>query len=223
MCGRFSLATNLSQIARRFEVEESQIEWNPRFNIAPTQMTFVVVEDANKRSLVPMAWGLIPHWSKDKKLGYSMINARSETVMSKPSFRESIKKRRCLIPSDGFYEWQQTSQGKLPYRFTMKDHHVFAFAGLWDSFKEDNGNEIKSFTILTTVANALSAQLHDRMPVILPRERESLWLDSSMEDPEKIQTFFKPYPAEEMSMFRVSTIVNSWKNELPDCLLPVDS
>lgn len=165
-----------------------------------------------------MTFGFIPHWSKEKKTGYCMINARAETIAEKPSFKQSFRTKRCLIPADGFYEWQHTENSKLPYRFTLKNDELFAFAGIWDTWIDADNSETHSLAIITTFGNVLTLQLHDRMPVILHPKDESAWLDPSITEPKILQPFLVPYPAEEMEMYRVSPIVNSWRNDSPDCL-----
>lgn len=221
MCGRFSLAVETQVIAELFEVPAGTFEWQPRYNIAPTQPCPVITSADNMRTLSLMRWGLIPHWSKDKKMAFQMVNARAETVKSKPSYRDSFRKRRCLIPTDGFFEWKKGSAGKTPYRATLQNGKPFAFAGLWDSWKDEAGNEIRSFTILTTESNSLIRPLHDRMPVILKKEDEALWLDTTITELQKLDPLLKPYPEAEMKLYEVSPIVNTWKNDTPDCINPL--
>lgn len=224
MCGRFLLTIDeITAIAKRFGILERflKIEWIPHYNIAPTQQCLTVIVEENKPHLVPMSWGFIPHWSKDKKSGYSLINARAESVKIKPAFRESFQRRRCLVPADGFFEWRKTPQGKIPFCVRLKNEEIFAFAGLWDQWTSEEGESIKSFTILTCQSNALVANLHDRMPVILKRENEDAWLDPSVRDPEKLEPLLSPYPDREMKMYEVSSVVNSWKNDTDECVRPI--
>jgi putative SOS response-associated peptidase YedK len=220
MCGRFTLTLEMITITERFDVPFPAFEWSVRYNIAPTQTCPIIVQENKSRSIVPMSWGLIPHWSQGKKSKYSLINAKSETAKSKPLFRELFKSKRCLVPADGFFEWKHAPKGKIPFRITMKDNSLFAFAALWDVWKDEKGAEVKSFTILTTAANSLLSQLHDRMPAILKKEQEWQWLDPEMQDVEKLESLLIPYPAEEMKLYEVSPIVNSWKNESKECILP---
>lgn len=220
MCGRFSLAVEFKAVVERFDATAEGIEWHPRYNIAPTQPCLTVAEEHHRRHILWMDWGLIPHWSKDKKMGFQLINARVETIKTKPSFRESFRLRRCLIPADGFYEWKKLPKGKIPYRITLKNGEPFAFAGLWDVWKDEHGNEIKTFTILTTQANELLQPLHDRMPVLLRKEHEALWMDTSLQDLAQLDPIFIPYPADQMKMTEVSQAVNSWKNDTVDCITP---
>ncbi len=218
MCGRFSLPVDIQAVANRFEAFLGKGDWKPHYNIAPTQLCLTVVAEAQGRIIQPMSWGLIPHWSKDKKMAFQMINARAETVKSKPSFRESYKHKRCLVPADGFFEWKKESQGKVPYRATLKTGELFALAGLWDAWRDEQGQEIKTFTILTTAANSLLAPLHDRMPVILKRADEAAWLDPRLSDPAQLDALIGSYPAEEMMLYPVNSVVNSWKNDTPECI-----
>lgn len=221
MCGRFTLAEDLPAIAKRFDAEPVVPDWKPRYNIAPAQPALAVVSEEGIRKLINMTFGFIPHWATQKQTGFTMINAKAETIAQKPSFRESFSYRRCLIPADGFYEWLQTDHGKLPYRFTLKKGALFGFAAIWDAWKNPEGKIILTFAIITTDANLLARQLHDRMPVILQQKDESLWLDPNVTLPEKLKSLLVPYPTDEMEMFRVSPIVNSWRNDSPDCVRPI--
>jgi len=220
MCGRFTLTTNLGAIAKRFGVARFLEEVGPRYNIAPTQ-TVIVVSDDGTRSLTEMRWGLIPAWAKDPTIGNRMINARAETVATKPAFRVALRKRRCLIPADGFYEWQQVSRRKQPVYIVLKSREPFSFAGLWEIWISPDGEEVQSCTIITTEANELLKPVHDRMPVILTREAEAVWLDPLIQDPERLLPLLMPYPAEEMEAYPVSTKVNSPANEGPACIVPL--
>lgn len=221
MCGRFTLIEDIVKIAARFDAEPMVSDWKPRYNIAPAQNVLAVIADQGKRKLVEMAFGFIPHWAKDKKTGYTMINAKAETLSQKPSFRQSYRHKRCLIPADGFYEWQQTDTGKLPYRFTLKGSPLFAFAGIWDTWIDTDGKANDSLAIITTDANVLARQLHDRMPVILHQNDEAIWLNTSITQPEQLQSLLIPYLDDEMEMYRVSPIVNSWRHDNPDCIRPL--
>jgi putative SOS response-associated peptidase YedK len=168
MCGRYRLSRRKQMIDDYFETAE-EVDWEPRYNIAPSQNVPIVRQDQTKpeRHFSLARWGLIPFWAKDASIGYKMINVRSETAASKPAFREALKSRRCLIPADGFYEWKRAGTAKQPYSFGMVDDSLFAFAGLWDRWKDTSGIVVESFSILTTTPNALLADVHDRMPVIL--------------------------------------------------------
>lgn len=218
MCGRYTLKTPADVLAERFEIEESPSSLIPSYNIAPTQEVAAVVEEDDKRKLEMCHWGLIPSWAKDPAIGNKMINARAETVHEKPSFRSAFKKRRCLILADGFYEWQKTDSGKQPFYIHMKDGSPFAFAGLWETWK--NGEEIRSCAIITTEANDLMDEIHHRMPVILPPENYDLWLDPDFDEREPLTSLLRPYPDGAMEAYPVSRKVNRPANDEPGCIEP---
>lgn len=221
MCGRFTLTTNLGAIAARFGVArflEGAAGYASRYNIAPTQ-TVIVVNDDGTRHLTQMRWGLIPSWAKDPAIGNRMINARAETVATKPAFRSALRKRRCLIPADGFYEWQQQGRRKQPVYITLKSREPFSFAGLWDAWVSPDGEEIKTCTIITTEANDLLKPIHDRMPVILTRDAEAVWLDPAIQEPAQLLPLLTPYPSEQMKAYPVSTWVNNPANDGPQCVI----
>jgi len=220
VCGRFTLTTNLGAIAKRFGVSRFLEEVGARYNIAPTQ-TVIVVNDDGSRHLTQMQWGLIPSWAKDPAIGNRMINARGETVATKPAFRVALRKRRCLIPADGFYEWQPVGRRKQPVYITLKTREPFSFAGLWETWTSPEGEEVKTCTIITTEANELLKPIHDRMPVILTREAEAVWLDPTSQDPARLLPLLKPYPSEEMEIYQVSTRVNNPDRDGPQCIKPL--
>ena len=222
MCGRFTLASSLTTVAQRFGVPIPTAEsavWTPHYNIAPTQ-TVIVVNDDGTRHLTQMRWGLIPSWAKDPAIGNRMINARAETVATKPAFRVALRKRRCLIPADGFYGWQPVGRRKQPVYITLKSREPFSFAGLWEAWTSPDGETIKTCTIITTEANDLLKPIHDRMPVILTREAEGVWLDPMIQDPARLLPLLVPYPAEEMEAYPVSTTVNNPAHDGPECVSP---
>lgn len=192
----------------------------PRYNIAPTQEAAVVRRSGDARSLSLLRWGLVPFWAKDPGIGNRMINARSETVGEKPSFRTSFRRKRCLVAASGFYEWQRTEGRKQPWHFRMRGGGPFAMAGLWDSWDKGEGL-LETFTILTTEPNELVARAHQRMPVVLRPADHRLWLDPSVEDTERLGELLVPYPADEMEGFPVSTLVNSPANDSPSCIEPL--
>ncbi len=189
------------------------------FNIAPTQ-SVVVLGDDGKRYLTQMRWGLIPSWAKDAAIGNRMINARAETLMVKPAFRVALRKRRCLVVADSFYEWKKEGPQKQPVRIVLKSREPFGFAGLWETWKPPEGEEVKSCTIITTAANELLQAVHERMPVILPRAKEDMWLDPDA-DLTRVLELLKPYRSEEMEFYPVSRAVNSPAHNAPDCIVPV--
>jgi putative SOS response-associated peptidase YedK len=219
VCGRFSLTVS-EEILRQYFPFELSAKVLPRYNIAPGQEVLAVVFDDGKMTGRMLKWGLVPYWANDPKIGFKMINARAETVDEKASFKHAFKKRRCLILADGFYEWKKEGDKKIPYRFTLKNKQPFAFAGLWEKW-DKHGGPMYTCTIITTKANELVEAIHDRMPVILPKEWEKVWLDPAIEDAEYLKSLLRPYPSEEMKMYEVSTIVNSPKNDVPDCIKPV--
>ncbi len=218
MCGRYTLSTPVGVLAEEFGLAGPLPELQPSYNVAPTQEVPAVLAGGGGRRLELLKWGLIPSWANDPGIGARMINARSETVAEKPSFRRAFKDRRCLIPADGFYEWQRTNGGKQPYYFRMKSGRPFAFAGLWESW--NGGEEIHSCTILTTDANDLLGEIHHRMPVILPHEDYELWLDPAVREPEELLPLLAPYPADDMEAYPVSRMVNSPSNDDPGCIEP---
>ena len=221
MCGRYSLKADIAQLAMRFEFAADEAIHEPAYNIAPTQQVLTVTNDGERRAGY-MRWGLIPFWAKDAKIGYRMINARGETVAEKPSFRTALRKRRCLILADGFYEWQKLGgKQKRPMRIVLKSGEPFAFAGLWETWKDPEGEMVKSCTIITTAANDFLQPIHDRMPVILPRESESFWMDKDVEDPLALTSVIAPYPDDEMDAFEVSTLVNNTRNKGSEVIDPV--
>jgi putative SOS response-associated peptidase YedK len=165
-----------------------------------------------------MHWGLVPSWAKDASIGNKMINARAETLTEKRTFKALLGRKRCLVLADGFYEWQKRERGKLPMRFVLKDREPFAFAGLWDRWRRPDGNELQSFTIITTGANDLLRPVHDRMPVILDREGEGEWLNMDLKDTTKLIPLLKPYPSGDMEAYCVSKLVNSPTNDRPECI-----
>ncbi len=222
MCGRFALKTPARSIQQYFDLPGETIDLSPRYNISPSQDIVVIRHLSGKdyRQLDMLRWGLIPGWAKDLKISYRMINARAETLAQKPSFRAAFKKRRCLIAADGFYEWLHSGKTKQPYFVHMKNGAVFGFAGLWESWTSPDGPIIESCTIITTSANDLVRKIHDRMPVILQPQKYEAWLNE--ESPENsLQLLLVPYPASEMAAYRVSSEVNSPKNDIPAYLKPI--
>jgi putative SOS response-associated peptidase YedK len=221
MCGRFTLTTDLERLEERFSVHAASLSYAPRYNIAPNQPVLAVIAAAERR-IGFLRWGLIPPWAKDASVGDRLINARAETVAEKPSFRRALQKRRCLVLADGFYEWKKEGKRKTPMYITLKDHAPFGFAGLWETWRDPSGETIHSCTIITTTPNCLVESIHTRMPVILSREQESLWLDRTVEDPAVLTAVLVPYPAEAMDAYAVSPLVNSPTNDTPACIVPVE-
>lgn len=211
----------MKAIEDEFSIEKSEIEILPRYNIAPSQDVVAIVNDGNRR-LVSFRWGLIPSWAKDPIIGNKMINARAETLTQKVSFKNALKKRRCLIIADGFYEWKKTAEEKIPMFIFLKNEKPFAFAGLWEAWKAPDSKIVRSCTIITTTPNRLIAPIHNRMPVILRKQFHNYWLDPNNSDETKLVEFLNPYPPEEMSAFEVTKFVNSPKNDSPFCCEPIN-
>jgi putative SOS response-associated peptidase YedK len=212
MCGRFTQRADAKRIAKEFKVVEVPAV-EARYNIAPTQEVLAVREREDGREATFFKWGLVPSWAKDASVGARLINARSETVQEKPSFREAFKRRRCIIPADGFYEWQRTKGRKQPYFFRMRDEMPFGFAGLWERWEAEGGRVINSCAILTTEANEVLRPVHDRMPVILHPEDYELWLGGDERKLDLVKEMLQPYPAEEMVGHSINTSVNSPRNQ----------
>ena len=212
MCGRFAQRSDPKRLAREFKVSDVP-EVEPRYNIAPTQDILGVIESEDNREMKFFKWGLIPSWAKDAAMGARLINARSETVEEKPAFREAFKRRRCIIPADGFYEWQRTKGHKQPFFFQMKNETLFGFAGLWERWQGAEGQVIESCTILTTEANEVLRPVHDRMPVIVHQDDYALWLNEDVRKRELLKDILRPYPAEGMIRYPVSTAINSPLNQ----------
>ena len=221
MCGRYTLTASAEELASHFWVD-CPPAWRPRYNIAPSQPVPVVVASsgAAPAALRPMVWGLAPSWGKDPSIGVRLINARSETAAEKPAFRAALRRRRCVIPADGFYEWKRTASGKQPYHVALKDRGLFGFAGLWETWHSPSGSEVDGCTILTTTPNPCVAEIHDRMPVILNVDHYPAWMDLTVEDPVAVAFLLRPFPDECMTARRVGRAVNRVTNDVPSCLEP---
>ena len=221
MCGRFTLTVNPAEAQETFNTFTFPPQFAPRFNIAPTQPILAIPND-DQNTADFFVWGLIPMWAKDPSIGSRMINARAETLEEKPAFRSSLKYKRCLILADGFYEWKGTEGKKVktPFFIHMKDRKPFAFAGLWDSWNSPDGSLIKSCTIITTDPNELTGIIHNRMPVILHQRDYAKWLDPSPQTPDQLKPLLKPFPAELMDAYPVSTLVNTPANDMPQLVVP---
>ena len=221
MCGRFSLTPDLDKLQLRFGFKAADLSYTPRYNVAPPQEVLTVTGEGEEDVAQLMKWGLIPFWAKDPSIGNRMINARAETVVEKPSFRQAFQKRRCLIVADGFYEWRKEGKNKIPMRIILKSGEPFGFAGLWETWKSPDGRLVKSCTIITTTPNSVIEPIHNRMPVILTSEGEALWLDLNHSDPSELRELLLPYPADQMDAYEVSTLVNSPGHDAPECVAPV--
>ena len=231
MCGRYTITQDLAELEKLVRFICKIADFKPRYNIAPRSRVSVLVWENGQNVLKEMRWGLIPPWAKDETIGDKLTNARAETITEKPSYRKPFEKQRCLIPADGFYEWQATATGKQPFWFSRKDRGFFCIAGLWEKWHrphrdgelglDDTGpgldQAVESFTIITTTPNPMVAKVHDRMPVILGSEHYSWWLEPKFE-PEFLKTLLRPYPAQDMDCRSVSKKVNSAKFDGPECL-----
>jgi putative SOS response-associated peptidase YedK len=224
MCGRYRLSRRKKLIEEYFASVSGEDDWNPRYNIAPTQPVPVVRQSPKEpvRELSLVRWGLIPSWAKDASVAAMMINARSETASTKPAFRDALRSRRCLIPADGFYEWQRTGKSKQPYCFEVNEGELFAFAGLWDRWRDAGGKTIETCSILTTTPNTLTSAVHDRMPVILDPDTYDLWLDPGMTNVAAASELLKPYDPRAMRCYPVSSRINHVANDDEECCVPVE-
>jgi putative SOS response-associated peptidase YedK len=216
MCGRYSFILEDEMIKERFGVTVRSAIYKARYNCAPTQQ-LAVISNENPGELSLYRWGLIPVWVKDIAIGNKLINARAETILEKPSFRNSFRNKRCLVLSDGFYEWRKNG-ARTPFRITRRDGSAFAMAGIWDKWTSADGEEIRSFSILTTTPNSLMEKIHDRMPVILDRETEKRWIDNT--PAETLLEMLKPCDPRSLIAYPVSSLVNSPRNESPEILQP---
>jgi putative SOS response-associated peptidase YedK len=224
MCGRYRLSRRKQLIEEYFGSVNWEEDWSPRYNIAPTQPIPVIRQNSKKaiRELSLIRWGLIPSWAKNSSAAAQMINARSETASIKPAFGDALKYRRCLIPADGFYEWQRTGKSKPPYCFEVREGELFAFAGIWDRWRDVSGNGVETCSILTTIPNAVTSAVHDRMPVILNPDSYDLWLDPVMTDVVEVSNLLRPFDAGLMRSYPVSTRINHVANDDEECSHPVE-
>ncbi len=236
MPGRLVLTHKIDEIHRRFKVELPSVFWDipgqtddekilsdsivPRYNITPTQNLLCVTGDEGLRETRFMKWGLVPFWAKDVNIGNKMINARSETVSSKPAFRNSFKRKRCIIPITGFYEWKNSGYGaKQPYYFKKKDDSIISFAGLWESWTGDGKNHLYTCSIVTTEPNKLIGEIHHRMGLILPEKGVNIWL-SQNSNRDDLKELMKPYEANDLECYPVSKLCNSPENDNVECIEP---
>jgi len=222
MCGRYEVHTPVEELAREFDavLRADPTQLTPRYNVAPSLLVPVVRVRKGKRELAALSWGLLPSWSKSAT-GNRPINARAETLLTKPMFRNAIARRRCLIPADGFYEWQQLPGGKQPWHIAMIDGGTFAFGGLWEYWAAEGKEPVLSCAIIVTDANELVRKVHERMPLIIARDEWDRWLDPELSDMQTIQQMIKPYPADEMRAYKVSSRVNNARNDDAALIEPV--
>ncbi|HEX7057907.1 MAG TPA: SOS response-associated peptidase, partial [Bacilli bacterium] len=215
-----TLTVTLDELLLFFHTDKIVFGYTPKYNIAPGQMIAAAIADGNETRIGQLKWGLIPPWASNEKTGYKMINARAETLDKKAAFSDAIKRKRCLIPADGFYEWNHSGE-KYPVRIVMSDRGLFAMAGIYETWTAPDGRKVHSCAIITTRPNELVSKLHDRMPVIVRREHWPLWLDRNMRDIRLLTPLFAPYPAEEMEYYRVSPAVGNVKNDSAACIEPI--
>lgn len=222
MCGRYTITITIDELLFRYMVDATSTPFHiPRYNVAPMQMIPAIIYDGRTRRLGPLRWGLVPAWAKDEKIANHTINARSETLMEKASFKHIVRKKRCLIPADSFYEWKVVNSSKQPMRIMLKSKKVFSMAGLYDTWiHPQSGEKISSCTIITTPANRFMQPIHDRMPAILREEDEHRWLSDQITDEHELLTLLRPYPDEEMTAYPVTTLVNKVQNDSPQCVTP---
>jgi putative SOS response-associated peptidase YedK len=225
MCGRYRLSRRKQIIEEHFDSVSGEEDWSPRYNVAPTQPVPIIRQHPKepRRELSLARWGLIPWWAKDASGAARMINARSETAATLPAFRDAMKSRRCIVPADGFYEWKRSGKAKQPYCFEVNDGELFAFAGLWERWKDANGKPLETCSILTTTPNAVTSSVHDRMPVILNPDNYDVWLDPGFADAAALSELLRPYDARLMRSYPVSARVNHVVNDDAGCSARVDT
>ena len=221
MCGRFTLSSSGDALVDTFGLAAAPVI-TPRYNIAPSQSVLTVTADDHaQHRATSMRWGLVPGWAKDLSIGNKLINARAETAADKPAFRGAFRHRRCLVPADGFFEWQASADGKQPFHFRRRDGAPFGIAGLWERWEDPDGKLVLSCTLLTTAANAVVAPVHPRMPVILRPRDYGVWLDSAIDRPQVLQKLLCPYREQDMTAYPVSKAVNRPTHDLPECIEPL--
>ncbi|MFK7695306.1 SOS response-associated peptidase [Paenibacillus sp. HJGM_3] len=221
MCGRYTITVSLEELVVRFAMDRSSFPYyRPKYNVAPGQLITAIIHDGERNRAGELKWGLVPAWANDSKIGFTMINARSESLAQKPAFRTPLERKRCLIPADSFYEWKAAEGGsaKQPMRVMLKNGALFAMAGLYDTWVTPEGSKLSTCTIITTDANELVGGIHPRMPVIVRPEDEAAWLDRSNRDTNGLLQLLKPYPAEQMRAYPVNAKVGNVKNDTPECI-----
>lgn len=221
MCGRYVLKATLEELERKYgAVPEGTFTLNARYNVAPSAMMPVVLLNEGKRVIDLYRWGLIPFWAESINTGYSMINARSETLANKKSFRKPFRSQRCVVPASGFYEWKNTSSGKIPYYITQKKASLMNLAGLYETWKSDSGETVNSYTIVTTPANKPIQNLHDRMPAMLADAELDIWLNHEHQSDDMLHDLLQPWPDNDITYYRVDTRVNNARNTGEDLIEP---
>jgi putative SOS response-associated peptidase YedK len=221
MCGRYTLLADELEVLRAFDLEQDGIDnFGQSYNIAPGQNVLAIIHDGNKKRAGYLRWGLVPSWAKDEKIGYKMINARSETAHEKPSFKKLMAQKRCLIIADSFFEWQKNEAGKQAKRIQLADRKLFAFAGLWDKWEQED-KDLFTCTILTKEANPFMQDIHHRMPIILPKEKETDWIEPQKEKPDTMHAFLQNIDIDDLHAYNVSSYVNTAKNNDATCIAPL--
>ena len=221
MCGRFTLHHSTEDIAERFAIEQLTLELTPRYNIAPSQPVTTIVQ-RESRTLEEFKWGLVPSWAKDPAIGNRMINARAESASEKPAFRDAIRRRRCLVPASGYYEWRRSGPLRVPTYLHLEDRRPFAMAGLWEEWTAPGGALLRSVAIVTTEPNSFAATIHNRMPAILDEASAEAWLDASVEDASRVEPLLTPYARDDLVAHAVSAAVNKADFDDPVCIAAVD-
>jgi len=220
VCGRYTITADINRIRERFLCPTVEFDFYPRYNVAPTQIVPVIINNGSRNELRLMRWGLVPYWAKEMSIGNKLINARIETVSEKPAFKAAVRKRRCIVPADGYFEWQKVEKAKRPMRIVLKSREIFGFAGIWDTWENSEGDDLQSFSILTTEPVEAVGNIHNRMPVILNREFEQYWLNGAKVGiHDEIETFLSLIrPVDEIEAYPVSKLVNSPKNDVPEVI-----
>ncbi|RUS46472.1 SOS response-associated peptidase [Cohnella sp. AR92] len=218
MCGRYTITVTLEEMLARYFAENVISPYQPRYNVAPGQLVPAVISGGSGNRIGLLKWGLVPPWAEDPKVANKMINARAETIEERPAYRNAYRSKRCILPADGFYEWQRSAGGKKPMRITLKRGGLFSLAGLYETWTSPSGEKLHTCTILTTAPNRLMAEIHDRMPVILKPEDEALWLDRQVREPAALRQLLVPYPEEEMDAYEVGSAVGNVQNDAPSLI-----
>ncbi|MGF1669342.1 MAG: SOS response-associated peptidase [Balneolaceae bacterium] len=215
MCGRYVLKSTIQELKDTYSaIQQREFQYQPLYNVAPTlDMPIVFDSDEGGRVIDLYRWGLVPFWAKEIKVGYSMINARAETLASKKTFTRLFKRKRCIVPANGFYEWKKTPDGKIPHYITLRDKGIISFAGLYEHWKSSDGEQVDSFTIITTEANEIIKPLHDRMPAILILQEVDEWLNPENQNSKSLQELLRPYPDDDINYRSVSTKINNPRNQ----------
>lgn len=220
MCGRYTLHASEEEVQAAFELTDPILDYEISYNIAPGQKVLAIIHDGKRKRAGYLRWGLVPSWARDERIGYKMINARSETAHEKPSFKNLMARKRCLIIADSFYEWKQTDGSRQAKRIQLKDRNLFAMAGLWDKW-ESRDKTLFTCTMLTTDANDFMKDIHHRMPIILPKEMEDDWIEPYVKDPLEAREFLHSIQTEELTAYKVSSFVNKATNNDPSCIEPI--